>query len=354
MGLINTMGLLDQTIEIVVFGKGVGESILFRVKDDKWIVIDSFIEPSSKLPIALKYFRDNNMRIDDIVGILCTHWDDDHIRGISDIIKVHSNTLPVVMPIVLKDKRVREYVKSKITSNTPCITEFMRVLELKRQNKCSVFRAISDRNLYRREINDRTVVFIALSPNDDQYEDFFNSIVLSDEIEKKRGSSSFENSISIATYAETNGDSILLGGDLENSKNGGWKDICKNSNTLNKCHVIKVPHHGSVNAYYDDVWSLLVEKPIAIVTRYNNSHLPKKEVLDKMYNKVSHLFIVGAKPKKDKNLMQIDKKFHGEIKDAQILESNYGYVRLYKGINDTFWNIDTYGAVEEYMKEERS
>ena len=137
---------------------------------------------------------------------------------------------------------------------------------------------------------------------------------------------------------------------MENSAVGGWKDICDNYNDLRKSSIFKVPHHGSVTAYYESVWTTLLDKPIALITRYNNSHLPRPEILQKVVNHSLRTFVVGPKARRDKKLMRMDEKAGGMIKEASIIDDRYGYVRLYKKSGVSNWFEETNGAVICYKK----
>lgn len=334
-------------IEVVVFGKGYGESILLHI-GEKWFVVDSFIESKSRKPIAIKYLSDNGYSIDDISGIICSHWDNDHVLGISQIIEQHSRCLPVCLPIAYDDRRFTEYVTFNATNQSGSTTEFYKVLKLIAKRKASYFFAISERNLFQKEINDTTISLRALSPNDNQFAAFLDAISIPKEGQTKRHIPLEENKISVVTYIKTCLDSILLGGDMENSSNG-WESIC-DSFVDNKSHVFKIPHHGSENGYCSKVWQKMVEKPISIITRFNPSNLPTDEMLDNIAKDSSAVYVVGSKARKDREILGKVKK-HGDINTVvsiSLLDSKYGYVKLSKYSEDEDWQVDIYGAVEKY------
>jgi len=71
-------------LDVVVFGPGVGESILLHLGESDWFVIDSCKYPGEKTPAALKYLP--SIGVDPSVSvkrILATHWHDDHIKGLA-------------------------------------------------------------------------------------------------------------------------------------------------------------------------------------------------------------------------------------------------------------------------------
>lgn len=342
------MTSLTDAEEIIVFGKGVGESILFRIKGDKWIVIDSFIDPVSKNPIALEYLKYNGIDTQKIVGIVCTHWDDDHICGISDIIAQSEKQLPFVLPIPLNDERIQQYITYNTHNEESAICEFVKVMRQRQKNRCKFFWAHSERILFGEESVNSGITFKALSPNDRQYEAFLQSIILPEANQEKKKTFSNENKISTVVYAKTDDESFLIGGDLENSPIGGWQDICDHYYENIKSNIFKIPHHGSATAYCEDVWVKMVKTPISIVTRFNRSHLPKDDVLQTIVNNSGRTFVIGPAPKKDKLLMRKVSKYRSAIKDIKIFEPKYGYVRLYKNGTDSKWKEEIYGEVVVY------
>jgi glyoxylase-like metal-dependent hydrolase (beta-lactamase superfamily II) len=78
---------LDE-IEVSVFGPGYGESIVIHLGGNKWIIVDSCIDPISKEPIPLSYLHQIGVKpIEAVKQVIATHWHDDHIRGLSKIIR---------------------------------------------------------------------------------------------------------------------------------------------------------------------------------------------------------------------------------------------------------------------------
>lgn len=334
--------------EVVVFGKGVGESILLHIKGDKWIVIDSFVDPVSKTPIALEYMKHKGVDTRKIIGMVCTHWDDDHIHGIADIIAQSERSLPFVLPISLTNERVKQYIADNTDKEIGKISEFQKVLKQRKQGKCELYWAQSDRILLGQETAGSNIVLKALSPNDKQYEAFLQSIVLAEANQEKKRQSSNENIVSIVIHVKTDSETFLLGGDLENSSIGGWRDICDSYYEISRSRIFKIPHHGSSTAYYEDVWKKIVEMPISIITRFNRSHLPKREMVQKIVNHSWRTFVIGPKPKKDKQLIRVINKSKASIKDIKSFECKCGYVRLYKTNHNSEWEEEVSGEVNVY------
>ena len=336
-----------EMLEIIVFGKGVGESILLHI-DKKWIVVDSFIETETRLPVALKYLFDHGFDIEGIVGVICSHWDNDHVLGISQIIEQHSDGLTVCLPIVYNDSRFMEYVLFNSGDKIGSTSEFLKVLRLVDRKKVKRLYAIAERNLFRQEFNTQVVELKALSPNDNQYTAFLDSITRPGKGQEKKHIPLSENRISVVTYLKTCVDTILLGGDMENSGNG-WDAICDGF-TGDRCHVFKIPHHGSSTGFNENVWRRMVDRPISIITRFNPSNLPSEEMVKRIAQESSAVYVVGPTPSRDRTTINRIKKFdnYGAVRVMTTLDSGYGYVKLSKVSEYDNWIVETGGAVEVY------
>ena len=80
----------ENEVEVTVIGTGggYGESIIIKLAKKSWIIVDCCINPRSKEPLPLEYLKSIGVDYaNDVVKIICTHWHDDHIRGISKLLE---------------------------------------------------------------------------------------------------------------------------------------------------------------------------------------------------------------------------------------------------------------------------
>src|SRR5215208_1586109 len=92
-----------EELEITIFGRGVGECILCHLGGRRWMMVDSFRNPDRR-PVADAYL-DALHGDHQIVVAAATHWDDDHTRGLADVVSRHQPR-EVWMSIVLRAREV--------------------------------------------------------------------------------------------------------------------------------------------------------------------------------------------------------------------------------------------------------
>jgi hypothetical protein len=93
------------------------------------------------------------------------------------------------------------------------------------------------------------------------------------------------NALCVAVLVEMSGTQLLLGGDLEfpADRRSGWGhayDIFPINGTIS---IHKVPHHGSENAYCEDIWNdWFSDDCVNVVTPFRPSHLPRDAEVQRM------------------------------------------------------------------------
>ncbi len=75
--------------EVTVIGPSYGEAVLVHVGDQRWIIVDSTLRSGKSEPSSIEYLRSIGVVPEECVRlIVVTHWHDDHIRGISETVKI--------------------------------------------------------------------------------------------------------------------------------------------------------------------------------------------------------------------------------------------------------------------------
>ncbi len=74
-------------VSLIGTGGGYGESSVIHVGNNEWIVIDSCINPNTFQCLPLEYLRKIGVDVKtQVKSIVCTHWHNDHIQGMSQLV----------------------------------------------------------------------------------------------------------------------------------------------------------------------------------------------------------------------------------------------------------------------------
>ena len=268
-----------DTLEVSVFGRGVGECIVAHIGDGEWFVVDSFMDPETDRPIALAYLESLGVDVSTAVKmVVVTHWHNDHCAGGRELLSA-SAAARMVCSAALNKKEFGTFIGAGLThpdgkSGVEEFAEMLRV-EMKRQqgrpaSKGPVW-AIADRTLHSSAVSKVS----ALSPSDGTQSLALHELGMSlptSGAPKRRPISLSPNPLSVVLWIECGMINVLLGADLEvgTDDRTGWRAIL-NSETRpgGLAAIFKVAHHGSENAHDARVWAeLLSDKPHAVVTPY--------------------------------------------------------------------------------------
>ena len=340
--------------EISIFGTGCGESILCYIGDNEWVVIDSCLNPKTKKSLILEYL-DIIDPAANISLIIATHFHDDHIKGLSQIVSKYPKSLFVCSNALNGDDFLQLVVASEdvlIDSSSGC-KEFHSILN---SLKTAPKTASEAKKLYQ----NKNCEIYSLSPSDDA------ELLARQEIKsylpqvggsRKRVVLQNTNHYSVVIKCIFRGQAIwLLGSDLENTPNKrlGWEAILSSKVIdTKKSHVFKIPHHGSEGAHHDEVWSkLLVDNPVSLLTPFVKAGvvLPTKTALNRIKKYSKRAYITGkpeAKKSKNENptVRKIIKEFGTELYD---IDSQIGHIQLRMNCHALdrmdVWEVKTFGT----------
>lgn len=294
-------------IKIVVFGRGNGESILVEAEDKHWIVVDSFINPISKEPAALTYLYGLGLDPREVLKtIIITHFHEDHIRGMSEIIKkAHPNASICFPDALTTNEAINYYVALDVLNGYESISkvrEMISVLDYLEQNERYPIRINQNKLIF----ENNSHVITALSPSD--YDSYLANKKFIHEVTntpKCSFSASKENPnhfcIAISIQNKNSGKCILLGGDLEvcDNSNSGWTSALASIKAPSKrsIEIFKIPHHGSDTAYHIDTWeNYVIDDALAMLTTFASSALPREEYIE-IFKKYTSSLLCTTKPK---------------------------------------------------------
>ncbi len=342
----------SHEIEISIFGNGFGECVVVHVGNGEWIIVDSFKDPYSKEPIALEYLKKINVDYSKAVqAIVATHWHDDHICGLSQIVKECKNAL-FICSDAIKKKDFLEFVCSDadLIESRPGIKELRNILEELRGRNAKITLALENRVL----LNNPQYQIHSLSPSDDAVLLALQEIAgfLPKEMQPRKGIPDIHpNYTGIVLLICVDGQSILLGADLEEPINGklGWSAIISSpGRPTGKSNAFKIPHHGSSTAHHDGIWVHLLEpKPPSFLSSFIRGKclLPQKGDIKRILEYTDKVWITTSpyvKKKANKRDRMVEKTIKETVKSIRSL-SDKGHIRMrFKGSNS--WNVELFGS----------
>lgn len=341
--------ILETTL--IGTGGGYGESVVLHLGNQNWIVVDSCCNPYTGGSLPLEYLNSIGVNVSkDVKLVICTHWHDDHILGMSDLF---DSCKSAIFSMAIANDRTkflslvgldnRKIINESTSSSTKEIEKCLEIIT-KRQ---SVLRpAVQDRVLLSNEKKGIKYQIISLSPSDFVLSEFSNEIsTLITEFGKsnKRIVHQTPNDKSVVLYIKINDHRILLGSDLEVSgnQNKGWSCILNNCQTIDyKSSMFKIPHHGSETGYNKQIWENLIDKnAVAKLTPWNRgTKLPSKKMLETYLKHTPHLYSTSLhnirknNPKKrDRSISKAISKFNSTLTE----------IKYYQGIVQSRININS-------------
>ena len=280
-------------LEVSLFGPGKGECIVVHLGSGDLMIIDSFLVGGK--PVALEYLRSLNVDVAKHVKlVVVSHWHDDHIRGVSDIVR-EAVSGEIVLSAALMNEEFFTLVGlqdgNKMVANDSGLSEFSELLEVLNDGKTGRYRVGPDRwvvegvALYKHPVN--AVEVMALSPSSQTLTDAQGELA---KLIPKAGAAVHQfvrpepNRLSVVIHVSFPKGGFLLGGDLEVGADNrrGWKAIVQLAVQPEKAGVFKIAHHGSPYADFDGVWQqLLVQTdPVAIIAPYAGGRTPRPSASD--------------------------------------------------------------------------
>lgn len=351
---------LDQ-LEVSLFGPGFGECALIHIGSGKWIVIDSCSYGTNE-SVAISYLQDLGINpATSVVAIIVTHWHDDHVRGISKILEQCSAAI-FIAPLAMTNKEFikmtlarKQILNTAVTSGVDEISAVFRHLNaVKRQ---TVY-ALADRQILKYENLDHKndCIVHSLSPSDAQCDIFMKDLAsMMPDINKteSRCMSRSPNNLAVATWIAIGPVNMLFGADLEETKaiGTGWSVVVSSKNRPSgKASIFKVPHHGSENGHNLDVWNVMLAKdPIALLTPYAASKLPKSSDVSRIKKFTNNAYITSVKTV-NKTESKLNPAVKRTLKEAGLTirasQPSIGHIRLRNDGVAGFdiWKVELFAA----------
>ena len=347
----NTINIAPEKdeYEISVFGKGYGECIVVCCGSNDYVVIDSFINPSTKEPIALDYLKCMGIDFSNIKKIVITHWHDDHIRGVYKIVEAAGKDIKIVLNPIIKNKEFHKFIGTGIREGGDNgLSEMRQILRHISDNRTSAEVAKCNARFYAKE-DEHNVELWTLSPQDVEIFEYI------DTLKQNVPNANFyknDNSLSLVVLIKKDNDGALLGGDLEKTSalDRGWNAVVNNyQHTKTRPSIFKIPHHGSKTGFCEEVWLKILKKnPISFITTFNRKkRLPEETEVNKLMKYSQNVYVIGG-AEKDSALERKVRKTLTTTKNIRTYIPVIGMVRYRGNIGSSDYSICSYGKVIKY------
>jgi beta-lactamase superfamily II metal-dependent hydrolase len=354
-------------IEVSIFGPGFGEAIAIHVGQASWILVDSCIDPESRLPVSIRYLNSLGLNPADVVKlVVVTHWHDDHIRGLSKVIE-QCSTAKIAMSMAMNTPVFQKFlaaVKASPARETTGFNEIDRVFQqmLARQSEGLAnpypMWTTSRQTLFTSSPTHGGVTVCALSPSDKSIQiamGQFASLLPPGHDLNKRSSPINPNHNSIVLWLEAQERNILLGADLEHTsdKACGWAAVVDNKVPKGKADAFKVSHHGGKSGHDDIIWTdLLNNDPIAVITPWSkgDEFLPKPDDLIRIKASTTRAYCTAVPYfHKIKFKDHVVRRWVSEVtRRIQPAQPKPGHVRirLSPAENPSAWKVETFNGAQ--------
>jgi Metallo-beta-lactamase superfamily len=298
-------------IEISLFGPGYGESVVIHLGVNQWVIVDSCRDPITRSIAPLDYLA--RIGVDPSVSVrlvIATHWHDDHVRGLSDLVEACTTADFVCASALTKSEFVTMVTRyEEGSAKTPSgsgVRELYQVLRhLTRTGRQVRFAAPNWLILRCPELSQAAgwgCEITTLSPSDKQLEMFWAEV--GSQVPEightvRRAVAKSPNHLAIALWVSLGEQAILLGSDLEETAdtNTGWSVIVQSAERpQGAATAFKIPHHGSENGHSDDVWDQMVAKgAYALLSPFTNGNvrLPTNDDVSRIVDRAGKAYITA-------------------------------------------------------------
>lgn len=322
-------------LEISLFGPGTGECIVVHLGENEWMVVDS-CTVENKVPVALDYLEKLGVAPDCVKLIVITHFHDDHIAGAHALIEACKDAEIFISGALTHEESISFTLAHAlgdvlVDRAKPSTYEIAKII--KSVGERHVEFVVANQVLYRKN----GVLVHSLSPSSravTQSRLLFGESFLKAQTEyRKLANKLHPNLCAIALHICNGTDTVLLGSDLEVSKDPalGWEAVIldkKKPQTV--ASVFKVPHHGSQNGHSNEVVKdMLRVKPISILTTFDKSSLPREEDIQRIRDFSECLFFTTQpKVKAPVRSRAVEESILLVAKTRRVLTKTMGHIQV--------------------------
>ena len=328
-------------VEISLFGPSYGECVVIHAGDGVWFVVDSCTIPGTEKSRCVRYFEEIGVDVStDVRRIIATHWDQDHIRGLSQLVELAKNAEFVCSAAFFSEEFITliELYKQFQIGVGGGVKEFARTLEILLERRKKPFLAMEQMTIWNAFRDGKEAAsLVALSPSSATIiEGHLNigTLLQEAQLQNLRVTETSRNDRSVVLWLRAGNAIALLGSDLEETgaKDQGWSAVLLSTVERPKAQIFKVPHHGSITGHVDQVWSdLLVPQPPAIIApwRRGAQALPTCSDIQRIQKETDQLYVTTIPQNKRKTRSAtVERMIRSTARHVRLVDEYLGHVRL--------------------------
>lgn len=340
-------------LEVNIFGPGYGESLAIHIGAGQWMLIDSCLQESG-MPATSAYLDNIAVPVGNVKTIVASHWHDDHIAGLSSLVKKYSQA-ELFVPNYFSQKEGSDYVAAysgAVVPQSRGTHEIYWAIENSVKGPIPTGQRVL---IYSGAPANVGVTALALSPVPEAWGKAMAALLGELPVNKqqiKHASFPKTNIASIVIHIEVGEDAILLGSDLEKHGTLGWQAVAASKFSLErrKASLYKVAHHGSSTGDIPEIWlDLLQPSPVSAVTPYVNGRtaLPKKTDVERIKKLSQGLYCTSQASAKPKLTTQSEQLLKGIASDIHVVNRRMGHWRFRKPLSGGGWTAKAGGAATQ-------
>jgi len=308
------------------------------------------------LSAPLRYLRQLGVDVEQAVKmILVTHWDDDHVKGIADVVEACPNA-DFVSSIVFSAEKFTCFVEAitvgAMKTDGGNVQNIRKVLQLLKARNKPIKAAAPARQLC------SNPVIRCWSPSDLDANDFLMYVA---RMHPKAGEGlrkaipSTPNLASVVLTIEWPDGSVLLGADMEHSADvqRGWGAVVSEAMKIGVApgNFVKIPHHGSETGHDDGMWEHLLHKhPVSVLTPFGRGAIkgrPPKSSDVRRISKNSGKMYISARhtvsPTRPKMDLAVERSIREGLITLTSQKTPIGIVR-HRRVAGADWRCELFGA----------
>ncbi|MFN0154160.1 MAG: MBL fold metallo-hydrolase [Gaiella sp.] len=344
-------------IEVSLFGRGVGECLVIHAGGGRWMIVDSILAPEVQTPVGLTYLEEIGVSPENVVLVVVTHWDDDHIRGIDEVDQACTNAKFVCSAAMNRrdfNAHVLEQEHANIRQGSG-VDEARKIIRRRAASGASPEWAQWNLDLFSDPAPFAFDVW-SLSPSPEAVRRGLTMLAYraSGLAPARRSVDVGPNECSVALWVRAGAARILLGGDLAEpgAENRGWSAVLGGTPKRwledGPATLFKVSHHGSDDARHEGIWTDLLDgRVVSALTPYRRGlhPPPTDEQRAWIHARTTEAHTTTAKARSTRRRgrpREVERLLRASGRNLQV-DRTYGHVRARTSADRVAWSVEYFG-----------